>query len=220
MSNIAIREKALALRKQRKSYSQIKSELGVPKSTLSYWLRDYPLSREEINKLGGKNEARIEKFKNTMRGKRQVRLDVIYAKEKNHILPLSNKDALILGLALYWGEGSKADWYKIALANTDPQVLKFFIYWLTKILHVKKSALRVYLHLYADMNIKNELNYWSKTLKIPASKFVKPYIKMAKSTRINHKGGFGHGTCTIMYNNVELKQKIMMQLKLLTSFIP
>lgn len=215
MSNNSARERALALRKQRKSYSQIKSELGVPKSTLSYWLRDYPLSRDEINNLRGKSEARIEKFKNTMRQKRQVRLDTIYEMEKKQILPLSNKDMLIAGLALYWGEGSKADWYKVALANTDPQVLKFFIFWLTKIMLVKKNLLRVYLHLYKDMDINNELNFWSKTLIIPLSQFTKPYIKMAKSTRINHKGGFGHGTCTIMYNNVELKQKIMMQLKLL-----
>ena len=51
MSNVILHRKALVLRKQRKSYSQIKAILGVSKSTLSTWLRAYPLTRKEINNL-------------------------------------------------------------------------------------------------------------------------------------------------------------------------
>jgi len=43
MARFQDKEKALALRKQEMSYSQIKSILGISKSTLSSWLRDYPL---------------------------------------------------------------------------------------------------------------------------------------------------------------------------------
>jgi len=219
MSNIILREKALRLRKENKSYSQIKKELGVPKSTLSYWLKDYPLSREVINRLRATNEVRIEKFRQTMQRKRQNRLNKIYNDEKINILPLSKKDILVAGLALYWGEGSKADWYKIALTNTNPQVLKFFLFWLKRIYKINRSDVKVALHLYNDMNIRNKILFWSKTLQIPVNRFIKPYIKSTSSQRINHKGAFGHGTCTIMINNVELKQKIMMQLKLLTEKI-
>ena len=66
------------------------------------------------------------------------------------------------------------------------------------------------------MTVKKEIFFWSKTLGIPTRQFIKPYIKLTNSARINHKGSFGHGTCTIMYNNVELKRKILMQIKLLS----
>jgi hypothetical protein len=217
MSNFTLREKALRLRKEEKSYSQIKKELNVPKSTLSYWLRGHPLSRRVINQLRGNNEARIEKFRETMRKKQQVILSDVYTRERSSILPLTKKELLVAGLALYWGEGSKADIYKIALTNTDPQVLRFFLHWLASIHGVKKSQVKIALHLYNDMDIQKEIAYWSKSLNIPTARFIKPYVKRASSSRINHKGAFGHGTCAIMYNNVELKRKILMQIKLLTA---
>jgi len=51
MARIQDREKAIALRKQEMSYSQIKKVLGVSKSTLSYWLKDFPLSKERVEEL-------------------------------------------------------------------------------------------------------------------------------------------------------------------------
>jgi hypothetical protein len=210
-----LREKALLLRKQNKSYSQIKNELNVPKSTLSSWLKNLPLSKERINELRGNNEARIEKFRQTMFKKREDRLNLILKSQKRNILPITNKELLITGLALYWGEGSKANWSKVALANTDPLVLNFFIYWLKSIYKIKLKKIKIALQLYSDMNINNEIRFWSKTLNISTKQFIKPYIKTTKLSRINHKGGFGHGTCIIMIYSVELKEKIMMQLKLL-----
>ena len=62
--------KALILRKQGKSYSQIKTILKVSKSTLSLWLRDYPLSRQRIRELRDWSEQRIEKCRETKRKKK------------------------------------------------------------------------------------------------------------------------------------------------------
>ena len=51
MARFKDHEKALALRKQEISYSQIKKILGVSKSTLSDWLHKFPLSEEKIREL-------------------------------------------------------------------------------------------------------------------------------------------------------------------------
>ena len=67
MARLVEREKALALRKQEMSYSQIKEILSVSKSTLSGWLKDFPLSKKRINALRGKNEKRIERYRETRR---------------------------------------------------------------------------------------------------------------------------------------------------------
>ncbi len=92
MTHTLLRRKALILRRQRKSYNQIKSILGVGKSTLSIWLRDSPLTKEEINALRGRSEIRIEKFRETMRRKQEMKIDKYRSEEARSLLPLSHKD--------------------------------------------------------------------------------------------------------------------------------
>lgn len=78
MARFKDREKALILRKQGMSYSQIKKILKVSKSTLSLWLRNYPLSKQRIRKLRDWNEQRIEKCRETKRKKKEERLKQFY----------------------------------------------------------------------------------------------------------------------------------------------
>lgn len=217
MAKIKIRQRALTLRKQEMSYSQIKRILGVSKSTLSYWLRDFPLSKERIRELRDRNESRIEKFRETMRLKRERRLTSFYNEEKKKWLPFSKRELFIAGLFLYWGEGSKKVPCQLSLNNTDPKVIKFYLYWLVKILGVPKNEIRAYVHLYKDMNIKKETLFWSLLLKISPDQFVKPYIKESTRSQIDHKG-FGHGTCALYVNNVRLKERVMMALKAIADY--
>jgi len=216
MARLKDREKALALRKQEMSYSQIKKILGVSKSTLSLWLRNFPLSPERIRKLRADNEGRIEKFRETMCQKKEKRLKQFYKEQKELIFPLTNREKFLAGIFLYWGEGSKSQLTRLSVSNTDPSIIKFFIHWLTKSLLVSKEKIKIQLHLYTDMNIKKEINFWSKILNIPLNQFSKPYIKKTSSARINHKGGFGHGTCNATIGNARLSEKILMSIKAIT----
>jgi len=218
MARLKDREKALALRKEQKmSYSQIKKTLGISKSTLSYWLRDYPLSEKKIKELQRqgwkKGEAAKERFRNTMRRKREERLKNTYEEQKELILPLNKREIFITGLFLYWGEGTKSRRDSLEIANSDPALIKFFIYWLVKILPVPRKKIRIHLHLYSDMSIEREVNYWSKELKIPKRQFTRPYIKENSSKRINHKGSFNHGTCKVRVHDTLLTEKIFMSIK-------
>lgn len=214
---IAKHKKALKLRLQGKSYSQIKKELKVSKSTLSLWLRDYPLSREKLVRLQGRNEKRIESFRKTMRLKREKRQKDVYLQEKAKWLPLTKRELYLLGLFLYWGEGLKADSAMVSFSNSNPRVLKFAIYWLIKILKIPRRKIRVRLHLYKDMDKKKELGFWSKELNIPKKQFNKPYIKETTHKSLTYKG-FGHGTCDVAIGNVALKEQIMMGTKAISDY--
>ena len=79
MANILLRQRAIELRKQGKTYREIRLTLNVPKSTLSNWLQAYPLSRDELMLLYTtirKNKfLAIEKTIITKQKKRQIRLD-------------------------------------------------------------------------------------------------------------------------------------------------
>ena len=213
MARFKDKEKALALRKQEMSYSQIKNILGVSKSTLSGWLKDYPLSKERIDALRGKNEKRIERYRETRRRTKEKRLNEFYLEEKGKVFPLTNRDFFIAGLFLYWGEGAKTLSKEVSVSNTDPSMINFFIDWAIKYLKVSKEKLCITLHLYNDMDIDKEIEFWSKKIDIPKNQFSKPYIKHTSLKSINYKIGFGHGTCNARINNARLSEKVLMAIK-------
>lgn len=217
MARFRDHEKALILRKQGMSYSQIKKRLKVGKSTLSLWLRNYPLSKQRIRELRDRNEQRIERYRETRRRKKEERLERFYKEGKKIIFPLSKREIFLVGLFLYWGEGLKSHSAELSISNTDPSIAKFFINWLTKSLLIQREKIKIQLHLYTDMNINKEMNFWSKTLNIPLIQFTKPYIKKTSSARINHKGSFGHGTCNVRIGNARLSEKILMIIKAITN---
>ncbi len=95
------------------------------------------------------------------------------------------------------------------LTNTNPKMLILFIRWL-KFFSVPRSKLKVHLHLYSDMNIKKQINFWSKTLNIPISQFRKPYIKKTTLSSITYTNGFGQGTCSIIVENGAVSAQVMM----------
>lgn len=216
MARFEDHKKALILRKQGKSYSQIKKCLKVSKSTLSCWLRNYPLSKQRIRELRDWSEQRIEKCRETKRQKKEKRLKEIYEIQKKLILPLDNRELFLAGLFLYWGEGTKTQPSRLSISNADPSIIKFFIIWMEKSLNIPKTKLKIHLHLYQDMDIKKAIQFWSKTLNIPNKQFTKPYIKKSFLRNINHKGGFGHGTCNAKVNDARLSEKIFMGLKVIS----
>lgn len=210
---------AIELRKQGNSYSQIKAKLQVSKSSLSLWLRNYPLSDKRIRELRDWSEQRIEKFRNTMREKRETRLNKLVRQSQKNILPLSKKELFIAGLMLYWGEGAKTTPFVSSLSNTNPEIIKFFLYWLDEIMKVPKKKIVVRLHLYEDMDVNKEISYWHEVLDIPVNQFKSPYIKKTTLKGLTYKS-FGHGTCNIIIYGRDIIEKIMCGIKAISGRYP
>ena len=200
------------------SYSQIKKELGVSKSTLSAWLKYYPLSDERIAELTSKNHQRIENYIKTRRAQKEKILKEFYDREKSAIFPLSKRDLFIAGLFLYWGEGGKTKESELVFSNTNPAMVKFYMYWMGKSLGFEKQKIKIKLHLYKDMLIEKEINFWSKELGVNKSQFIKPYIKKSNKGDITYKSGFGHGTCNVAVANAILGKKVLMGLKAIEDY--
>ncbi len=206
------KQKAIKLRQKGLSYSQIKEKLGIGKGTLSEWLSDMPLSEKRIKELRDFSPQRIERYRNTMQNKRNLQHDLVYKGIKDKLKSLSDRDLLISGFFLYWGEGSKTKSYSVALTNTNPKMLVFFIRWL-EFFNVPREKLRVKLHLYSDMKVKEQISFWSKTLDIPTSQFRNSYIKESKFSSISYKNGFGHGTCSVIVEDKSIASQILIGLE-------
>ena len=211
MAHVEKRRLAITMRTQGMSYNQIKSTLKVSKSTLSVWLRNFPLSPERLKELQH-SDARIEKYRVTMQKKREDRLAGYLEEEIMKWGSISERELFIAGLFLYWGEGNKANRSVVSINNTDPSLMQFALHWFLNSLRVPKSKIQVFLHLYDDMDVKKELSFWSKKLNIPLKNFVKPYIKKSTRSSLDQKG-YGHGTCGIRVYGTERKERMLMSLK-------
>lgn len=200
------------MRNQGMSYSRIKEEVQVSNSTLSSWLQDFPLSQEQLLRLRSK-DRQIERCRNTKMTKRKARHDNIYIRARTTVGQLAKREIFISGLFLYWAEGTKAGRDVVCLANTDPNMILFFIHWL-ELQGVSKERLRVRLHLYKDMNERTVTAFWVQALQLPESQFRRPYIKKTSfEKRRNYKGRFGHGTCNLFAFGRDLHESTLMQMK-------
>lgn len=215
MAKRALREEATKLRLQGYTYGQIKRELNLSKSTLSDWLKNLPLSEDSFQRLSKNREIsrdiRIERFRQTSRKKWLSRLSMVLESQEKEMLPLTEKELFLAGVFLYWGEGSKQRGL-VAISNTDPRVVTFALYWMVRALKVPKEKIKVRLHLYSDMNLEKEADFWSQTLDIPSNQFKPSYVKKTTREGITYKS-FGHGTCNVMCFSVTLSEKIAMTIK-------
>lgn len=207
---------AIRMRKEGASYSQIREKLKVSKSSLSLWLRNMPLSKKRLGELQGFNAVRIEKYRETRRRTREDRWAKVRETAKKDIGPLSKRELFLAGLFLYWGEGGKTKAAATTISNTDPAVILFFMRWL-KLFKVPRDRLRIHVHLYADMNVQKELEYWSKTLKLPLSSFRKPYIKKSNRAGLTYMQKFTHGTCNLIYENRDVSEYVLQSLDYIRS---
>ena len=117
------KSEAIRMRKEGASYSQIKEKLKVSKSSLSLWLHEMPLPEKRLRELRDWNVVRIERFRNTMRRKREGRWAEVRKRAAKDIRTLSKRELLIAGLFLYWGEGTKTSVASTSISNTDPAMI-------------------------------------------------------------------------------------------------
>ena len=169
------KEKAIKLRKRGFSYSEILREIPVAKSTLSLWLRSVRLAKKQRQRLTEKRLVALLKGANAKRNYRLAITKKIKDKAKNEIGKLSYRERWLIGIALYWAEGTKEKDKSMGIkfSNSDPRMIKLFLKWLHKIckISLKDIYLEIYLHRTALNREKEVQNYWAKVTKLPLSQF-------------------------------------------------
>ena len=113
-----------------------------------------------------------------------------------------------LGLGLYWGEGTKANKSAVRLGNTDPELIKNFITFLTKIFNVKKDDLRFGLQIFTDISPLVAIEYWMNKLQIEKKQFYKTIITKSGSLGTYRKKS-QYGVLTVYYLNKKLRDLLV-----------
>jgi hypothetical protein len=128
---------------------------------------------------------------------------------------LKAKEVFLMGLCLFWGEGSKTKYCITEITNTDPAMIKFLIHWFDN-LGVKISDLRFILKLYDDSDISKEVSSWSNILGVDKSLF-RVYIKKSSGKQKVKRENQLVGTCTIRFGNKHIYYKINESLRYIKS---
>lgn len=197
MRFIAEHAKAINLRKNGYSIPHIAKELSVSKSTASLWCRKVKLTKDQIHDLQkgmlkGLASGRLK----AAEIKRSLKLNTIekYAKEGiEGVGRLSARDLLMVGIGLYWGEGSKNG--KLSFINSDPVLIKFMMVWFQKVFALKKEDFmpRIFINHSHKYRSDQVINFWSKQLNLPKTQFGNITLLKIKSKKRypNHDTYFG-----------------------------
>lgn len=210
------KEQIFKLRKSGKSYHEIQKEMGVPRSTLSEWFGSQEwskeISKELIKKATNGHVIRIKEL-NKIRGENLKKIYLqaeVEAKEDFEVLKYH--PLFIAGLMIYWGEGNKASPHRVGIANTEPQMIKLFVNFLTKVCSIKSLIIKSWILIYPDLNEDECIKYWIENTGLVKEQFYKTITIAGK-----HKTRkLSYGVCSVGVSSAYLKRKIMKWIELLS----
>ena len=214
------KEKAIELRHQGKSYKLISRELNIPIGTLAGWFKNESWSQEIRDMLGLKASFSFpDKLKKIIAAnkKRWELLREQHRKEATKEFSKLKQDPLFLaGIMLYWGEGEKQPKSsQVRLANSEPEMVKLFNLFLTRLLKIPHEKISAWLLLYPDLIDSVQKNFWSKATNLQISQFKKSiYIKGRYPTK-----RLSYGVCTIFVSSRALKERMLKWIELYQDFL-
>ncbi|MBI2591015.1 MAG: hypothetical protein HYW33_04095 [Candidatus Blackburnbacteria bacterium] len=207
-----LKSQAIVLRKKGASIRDIEIQLGIPRSTLSGWLRDVKLSDEQKSILLQRwNKALTvarERARLWHNSQKAERLKIAEQEASTTLLQVETDNRHILELALamlYLGEGFKTQ--HTGMGNSDPRILKFFIAALVKVYNFDVNKIRCELHLRADQDSRSSIKYWSRELKIPSKNFTGVVFDkrtLGRATYPTYKG-----VCVVRCGNIAFQRRLV-----------
>lgn len=192
------KERAIEFREAGLSYSEILSRVPVAKSTLSVWLRSIGLSKPQVQRITEKRLAASLRGGRMRKEARIAEAQKILNNSKSQIGPLSQREVWLIGASLYWAEGSKEKEYHpgtgLKFTNSDPKMIKFFLFWLKNCLKIPKQEIyfQLYLHDMYKMKLEQILSFWEKETGFGRDHFNGVYFKRNKENTKRKNIGEGY----------------------------
>ncbi|MFF0186627.1 hypothetical protein [Streptomyces sp. NPDC005244] len=174
-----LRARARELRLQGWTYDRIQIELGCSKSSISLWVRDLP--RPERRKRTREEASAIAKrgWEATMRLRDEERQRTKQAATAE-IGSLSDRELFLLGVGLYWAEGSKTKPHltqeRVTFINSDPHMIEVYLAWL-RLLGVSSDRLRLHVHIHESGDVEGAERFWAELVGADAPALGKTYLK-------------------------------------------
>lgn len=165
--------KVIELRKTGRSYSEIKRETNIAKSTINNWLTyaGLTLTKEHLQIQAKKrienHTIATEASKRTRTKRKEADIQNFIMRNKGYFRdPLFN-----YGVALYESEGSKGT--DCRFSNSDHRLIQTFIIFIEKFLQFnrnKNMSFSLYVHETRKNDLEKILNFWATKINVKKSK--------------------------------------------------
>lgn len=201
---------ARRLRKEGWSIRNIALHLEVSKASTSIWCRDIELTKEQKEKfIADGHRGRLLGAETNRRKKRQ-RIEQCNIDALKIVGHLSERDRLIAGIALYWGEGSKKS--KMSFVNSEPALVLFMLKWFQDILDVKKEDFmpRIFINEIHRPRAEKVLEFWTEFLGLKKEQFGKIVFLKMKAQKVYENYDNYYGVLALgARNSALLKYRIL-----------
>ncbi len=181
-------EKKIQARKLRRDGQSIKSiarDLEVSPGSVSLWCRDILMTREQLDILekNSKDPYYGKRLQNSLK-QQSIRIEKtgrLKAEGIEEVGKLTNRELLLVGIALYWAEGYKKD-SQVGLGSSDPRMMQLYVKWLRECFNysVEDLLFRVTVNESHEYRIKEIVQYWADLFGINISNFQKSFYQKAK----------------------------------------
>ncbi|WP_329457473.1 hypothetical protein [Streptomyces sp. NBC_01497] len=206
-----LREKARELRLQGLTYDRIQLELGCSKSSISLWVRDLP----KPERRDAKEQAALAARKRwdhelAVRDEERQRTKAAATAE---IGRLTDRELFMVGVALYWAEGSKDKTYarreRAVFINSDPEVITLYLAWLD-LLGVEREHLRFRVSIHESADVEGAERHWAGLARTDPSAFQPATLKKhnPKTVRKNVGGSYRGCLVVVVQQSADLYRRI------------
>lgn len=205
---LALKEKAINLRKKGFSLKEISEKLNIAKSTASVWLQNINLNKKAQKRL--ENRKILGQYKSQLlkREKRKKLLKKYANKATERIskIKFDKNTYKLLCAFLYWCEGVKTSDTHVRFTNSEPAMIATFLDLLRKSFELDEKKFRALIHLHDYHNEQKQKRLWSKITKIPLSQFNRSYRKPNTGKR---KRNDYPGCITISYYDHSVAKELL-----------
>lgn len=140
------------LRGQGWSIPELMKKTGLPKTTIWHHVHDVTMPSEKSALIRSRQGASKQRSEKAWQDAKCV---------AEQILRSNNRELAIKIAMLYWAEGHKR---ALVFTNTDPDMLRLYISFLTEVLHVSLYDIKAFIRITTKINKTAAVVYWQSEL--------------------------------------------------------
>jgi hypothetical protein len=159
-----IREKARKLRREKRlTIDELAERLALPRTTIYYWVRDLPIERKPATTGLAKSRAAAVR---SNRRRFKVLRDSAYSDGLARFPKLSEDPSFRDFVTLFIAEGYKRSRNTVAIANSDPAVMRVAVEWMRR---ESDRFLDFSIQYHADQDLDELRRFWAAEFDIDPS---------------------------------------------------
>lgn len=204
------KQEARILRAAGKSIKYIAKNLQVSVGSVSAWVRDIELTKEQVNMLSNNNPIYNQQNLGAKSRKDKASILRKHYQDEGRIMAKTDNQLHAIGCMLYWAEGAKSR-TKCSFTNSDVNMMKLFIKFIREIFFVPNDKIIIMVNCYINngLSIDDIENYWLQELQLQKLSVRKHTINIKPiSSQGKKKNLLPYGVCTIRIYDTKIVQHI------------